>query len=303
MFYLIYRFYLLVIVVAGAQFGSVQFAGAEPYGFDSPDSVPLGGLVRQDIFNSPLGPLNLRWTREVEKKFGRTPLRATMDAATAVSRVLRLSAIPTALQNPFIDLRIAFMDTLQENAKFPRFLFDNCHPGWMVPPSNVYIVGERIYSGCGGDRLGKEVAEELLSGVVVHELAHVIEYSFFGTVAIGDRARREGFARWFELLASRNSSLLSEKDIKDKIFTNAERSFKRYDTKSFVFDGSAESYDRMASYFAWLEYRYGLAEVFVVYEDIKKEPKSFLEALENRYKLSRESLNREVYGFVMSQIK
>jgi hypothetical protein len=276
---------------------------AQHPGFDSPDKVPLGGLVREDVFNSPLGPIHLRWTREVEKKFGRNPLRATMDAATAVSRVLRLGAMPTELQNFSVDWTIAFMDSLQENAKFPKVLFDLCHPGWMLPPAHVYIVGERIYAGCSGRRGSQEVADELLSKVVVHELAHVVEFHYFGPERWRDRARKEGFARWFELLASKNSSLIDESSVRKTLFTDADRSFAGSMGHSFSFDGSAESYSRMASYFAWIESRYGLAEIFRIYEDIRNNDTQFFAAVEKRSMLSRERLDREVHAFVTSQLR
>jgi len=48
---------------------------------DAPDEIPLGAQIREEKLNSPLGPIKLRWTREVEKKFGRNPMRATVEAA------------------------------------------------------------------------------------------------------------------------------------------------------------------------------------------------------------------------------
>lgn len=295
--------FLIALLLSILFYAQTDTVSAQRPDFDSPASVPLGGLVREDVFNSPLGPIHLRWTREVEKKFGRNPLRATMDAATAVSRVLRLGAIPLELQNLSVSWTIAFMDSIPADARFPRVLFDRCHPGWMLPPANVYIVGERIYSACLSSAREQEVADALLSKVVVHELAHVVEFQYFGQENWGDRGRKEGFARWFEILASKNSSLLDESALKVAVLEDANRSFNKSIGSSFVFDVTGESYARMASYFLWVESRYGLAEIFRIYADIKVSQLDFTDQLQKRYSLSADSLDREVSSFVDSQLK
>jgi hypothetical protein len=268
---------------------------------DKPDEIPLGGLIRSDTFNSSLGPVSLRWTREVERKFGRDPLRATIEASKAASRVLRLGSVPSELQNLSISWNIAFMDSISSSAKLPKALFDRCHPGWMLPPAHIYIVGERISEGCSGQRNVQEVADEKLSQVVVHELAHAIEYQMLGGEQWRDRPRAEGFATWFELLASRNSNLLNESTIKVSAFKKAKESILRYPGNNFVFDGSTEAYARMAIYFSWLENRYGLAEVFRVYDDIKKEPEPFLSVLVRKYATDMSRLDKEVLKYIDSQ--
>jgi hypothetical protein len=287
-------FFLLAVLFS-------TIAHSQPLEMDKPDEIPLGGLIRSDTFNSPLGPVFLRWTREVEGKFGRDPLRATIEASRAASRVLRLSSVPSELNNLYINWNIVFMDSVSSSAKLPKGLIDQCHPGWMLPPAHIYIVGERVSEGCGGQQKIQKVADKRLSQVVVHELAHAIEYQMLGAEQWRDRSRAEGFATWFELLASRHSSLLDESMIKASAFKRARESIHRYPGNNFVFDGSSEAYARMAIYFSWLESRYGLAEVFRVYDDIRNEPEPFLSVLVRKYATDISRLDKEVLKYIDSQ--
>lgn len=273
---------------------------------DAPDEIPLGAQIREEKLNSPLGPIKLRWTREVEKKFGRNPMRATVEAASAVSRVLRLGSVPSEIQKANIDWNIAFMDDIPRGAKIPQSLVDRCHPGWMTPPARIYIVGSRISSGCSDNSRPRADADDSLSQVVVHEIAHAVEHSILGNAQGGDRPRAEGFATWFEIIASRNSSLLNEQEVTNRILAASKKSID-HSPGQFVFDGSSYSYSRMASYFAWFESRYGTAEIFRVYDKIKSSQKGFLQIIIEDYigttnpSLGLKKLDEETLKFIKSK--
>ncbi|HMO18927.1 MAG TPA: hypothetical protein PKA63_12460 [Oligoflexia bacterium] len=278
-------------------------SSAEGPQIESPDKIILPGLLREELFNSPLGVTKLRWVRSVEDSLGKNPLRATVEASRASSRALRLSSVPTVLQNWTPEWNIVFMDEVPKEAGLPSTLVDQCHPGWMIPPASIYIVASRLSNACSSIRLNQSDIESRLSQVVVHEIAHAIEHKMLGALQGFDRARAEGFASWFELLAARGSPLLDELTLRTEKINAAKAHFNKYPVR-FVFDGSMPAYSRMAMYFLWIEKRYGLSEIFRVYSDIKDNPKLlFTETVSRRYfSGNEERLQNEVLKYIESGV-
>jgi len=173
----------------------------------APQEIKLTGTTRAESMVSPVGKIDLRWPRSTEQLFGKTPQRAMSDAAAAVSRALKQAGFPSAIQNLHIDWNVVFMDENVPETQIPLYLISNCHPAWMTPVANLYVVGQRVAAGCGGGKSpGSAVADSQLAQVLIHEMGHGVEYQILKGAFGGDRMRAEGFACWFEQYASDFSS-------------------------------------------------------------------------------------------------
>lgn len=270
--------------------GSMRCVKGQQY-LAAPDEVTLTGNVRSEIINSPLGEVELRWPRSVESVFGRTPLRATADAALTVSKVVSGSAFPVAVQRLDVDWKVVFLDENLPSDQIPQRLISNCHPGWMTPPGNIYIVAQRVAAGCSGASVSTNVADAQLAEVLVHEFAHAIEYQLLQQ-ASHDKLRAEGFATWFTQFSAGFSSLLQQREIKGR---NAEAAaYARSSSPQFSFRGTAIDYARASMYFSTIEDRFGVAGVVSIYERMNRDSLDLFSAIEREFSWNRERLESEV---------
>lgn len=258
-----------------------------------PDEIKLEGSERQEQINSTLGPIQLRWPRKVESLFGRTPLRATTDAANTVSRALKNGAFPSELQNLSANWNIVFMDENLSAAQIPQQLISNCHPGWMTPPANIYIVAQRVAGGCGGPRSSSTVADSTLGEVLIHEMGHAVEHYLLKQRGAYDRLRAEGFATWFEEYAAQFSSIVSTSELKQKHSWLAKQSLQR-NPQAFNFSGSGEDYARGAMYFRAINQVRGLSGLTAVYQLISNKNLPFQAAIKEEFNWDDRRLNQEV---------
>jgi len=234
-----------------------------------PEEIQLSGNTRRESLNSSVGTINLRWPRKIESLFGRTPLRAMTDAAQTVSKALRKGAVPSNLQKLNLTWQVVFLDQDLPETQIPSYLISNCHPGWMTPPANIYIVGQRVAGGCGGQKVTAGVADSTLTEVLIHEMGHAIEYALLeGRSNPEERMRKEGFATWFESYAADSSSIISRGEIDRKLKAGATKSIQLSPT--FNFQGTAEDYARAAMFLRTVENKRGANGVFEVYNSVGK---------------------------------
>ncbi len=263
----------------------------------SPEEIKLGGSVRREEMNSPLGTISLRWPRTAETFFGRTPVRAMADAARTVSRVLKLSSFPSEVQNMNIKWNVVFMDENLPEGQIPTHLISNCHPGWMTPPGNIYIVAQRIAAGCGGGASSKSsVADSDLTEVLIHEMGHAVEALILKSKMYGapdSRLRAEGFATWFETYASQYSSILNQREIKSRTAKLALTSLNS-SPKVFNFSGSAYDYARASMYFSTVEQKYGLRGISRLYLKLQTSNNDLLGGINAEFGIKGTELELEV---------
>lgn len=260
----------------------------------APSEIALEGSQREEDMNTSVGRIHLRWERKSEKLFGRTPVRAMSDAANTLSRVLKNPAFPSTIQGLSQEWQIVFIGENIPSAQIPMQLITNCHPGWMTPPANIYIVSERAAGGCGGARSSTSVADSTLTEILLHEMGHAVEYRLLeGRDQAGDRARAEGFATFFSMIAARYSSILSPSSMESKEKELAKMAIMS-SPNSFNFQGTGPDYARAAMYFLALEQKLGLRAVTEVYATISKKGLGFFEAIQESSEWDRKRLEKEV---------
>ena len=259
-----------------------------------PQDIQLQGNIRVEDINSSLGRVQLRWPRSAETLFGRTPLRAVTDAATTISRAIRTSGFPTSVQSLKVDWQIVFMDETLPETQIPKTLISNCHPGWMTPPANIYIVAQRISAGCSGGRpASASVADSELTRVLLHEMGHVLEYHLLKDNYSFDRMRSEGFATWFETYAAQYSSIVSSKDLKKDVFAVARLALKQ-NPGPMVFQGTQLDYARASLYFFAVVDRLGIRGLMDVYQGQTKDSLSFFDSIKKNAYWDQIQLEKEI---------
>ena len=270
------------------------FSGELNTNLAAPADITLNGNIAAETITSSLGPVKLRWPRTVEQLFGRSPLRAVTDAARTVSRVIKTSSFPAYVQNMNVTWNIVFMDENLPAQQIPFNLVSACHPGWMTPPANIYIVAQRVAAGCGNaPRSSTSVADSTLAEVLVHEMGHAVEFQLLKGNSGEDRMRAEGFATWFALYAADYSSIMNGSEFKSNLFQNARYAI-RQTPNSFEFQGTALDYARAAMYFVTIVDRRGLPGLMDVYSSITDEHLSFFAAISKKSYWDKKQLDDEV---------
>lgn len=259
----------------------------------APQDVKLSGNIRRENMASSIGRIEMRWPRKVEVLFGRTPQRAMADAATTASRALKASSFSPQLQTLNLDWNIVFMDEEMPEQQIPSSLITNCHPAWMTPPANIYVVAQRVVAGCGEQRSpGTKVADSQLAHILLHEIGHAVEFRLLQGFGASDRMRAEGFASWFEQYASDFSAVIPKGSIRRNYYALAKRAFLEQPTISF--NGSAADYARASMFFSAIHERKGVRGVMDVYETMIADKISFFPAIEKKLFWDQKKLMQEI---------
>lgn len=260
-----------------------------------PAEIKLQGSIRSEDMISSVGRIKLRWPRTVEGLFGRTPQRAMVDAARTVGRALKNPGFSPELQKLSIEWSVVFMDGDLPETQIPSHLIQNCHPGWMTPPANIYVVGQRVAFGCGnrGSVLTR-VADADLARVLIHEMGHVLEHEILQDRFFRDRARAEGFATWFESYASQFSDLVRSANIREKQLEMGKGLY-RSDFEFSQFSGSSEDYLRAALVFHAIYDRRNISGIMRVYGSLLDDRQiDFYNAIQQALGWNRARLNSEI---------
>lgn len=260
---------------------------SEPRTIPKTEDVELRGATRSESFSTPLGTMDVRWPRSVEKCFGRSPSRAIAEAASAVNRALRNARFDESIKGERRDWSLVFIDRASAVSQFPMALSLGGHPGFMVPPNQIYMVVDYISPNCSasGD------VDALLTQVLLHEMGHVLEFALLDGKGGDDRKRAEGFAAWFEGYSSKFSSTIPKGSVRQgyRAFVHS------YDgVGSSAFSGSGEDYAVASLEFEAVVERKGVSGLMSVYETMARDRCSFYEALNKRYGWDRKDLQREV---------
>jgi len=261
-----------------------------------PEEIDLKGTVRHEDLASSIGRIDLRWPRKVELLFGRTPSRAMSEAASAVSRALKKGGFPPNVQSLDLDWNVVFMDEDVPEKQIPQYLVNNCHPAWMTPIANLYVVAQRVVAGCNGGGSGKyegNVADAMLTQILIHEMGHAVEFQLLQGVSSDDRMRAEGFACWFEQYASDFSSVIPSGEPSRFYRGLAKRSIQESPDK-FYFQGSAQDYARGSMYMRSVVERRGISGLMQVYKTMREQKIDFFKAAKIAIDWDTDRFNKEI---------
>jgi hypothetical protein len=265
----------------------------------NPEEISLKGNLRREDISTSIGRMKIRWPRKVEKLFGRTPMRAVTDVAETVSRALKTSAFPPFVQNLDTNWQIVFLDEDLPEAEIPANLVKNCHPGWMTPPANIYIVAQRVAGDCSGRKKQKAVADEDLAEVLLHEFGHAVEFHLLRSAFGGNRARAEGFATWFETFASKYSNVVSETRLRQENYRLARTAIER--SPGFTFSGYESDYARASMYFVAIVNRSGVNGLMKIYRAMATQKTPFFEAAQSELNMNYEKIEEEIAKILQIQ--
>lgn len=261
-----------------------------------PSAMELDGIERRVEMVSPLGPIELRWERSVERLFVRTPERAVIEAANAVRRALSRGGFPVAATSLTLNWHVIFFDEKSPDGQVPVALLSGCHPGWMIGDgknAHIYVRARAVASGCdGGGSLKSTEAEGILAQVMIHEIGHGVEQALLGGGGMLDRSRSEGFATWFEQYVSAFSPLLNETEVKNRFKKLA--LMKMRTPNPFQFQGTAYDYAYASMMFSAIEERFGVRGLFEVYDVMLKGQQPFVNAIESRFHWNQSKLAEEI---------
>lgn len=269
----------------------------------APEDIKLKGNIRREDMSSSVGRIELRWPRKVELLFGRTPLRAMQDAASAVSRALKSAGFSQQVQNLTLDWKVVFMDEEVPETQIPTYLVNNCHPAWMTPPANLYVVAQRVVAGCGngnGAGVSHQVADSQLAHILVHEMGHAVEAQMLGLQMADDRMRAEGFASWFEAFGSDFSTVIQKGSVKRNYQALALQSLQQSPNR-FAFQGSAQDYARASMYFHALVAKRGIKGLMDVYDSMRGSNTNFFTAIEKRFGWDVAELDAEARRVILQR--
>jgi hypothetical protein len=197
------------------------------------------------------------------------------EAALAVSKALKQASFPPQVQKLRLSWNVVFMDGEPPSNQVPSTLVNRCHPGWMTPPSNIYVVAQRVVGKCQGRSAASSVADADLTQLLVHEMGHAVEYYLLKGRGQREPMRAEGFASWFEAYASDYSALIPKGQVLRQ-HTQIAADAMQSKPGAWQFQYSAGDYARSSMYFHGIVSRYGLSGLLRVYETIQKENGAFL---------------------------
>ncbi len=273
----------------------------------APKEIHLEGSLRTEDMNSSIGRIHLRWERKAERLFGRTPVRAMSDAARTVAQTIKGSGFPSRIQNLSMEWEVVFLGDKIPAGQVPSSLVNNCHPGWMTPPANIYIVADRVAGGCGSVRSSTSVADSTLTEVLLHEMGHVIEFQIIDGAGSNtarrkfrgdfDRMRAEGWATFFESYAARNSSVINAKEHEQRQ-TELARQAVASSPEYFNFGGSSHDYARASMYFVTMEKRLGMRSILEVYDTMGEKGISFFDAIKEETGWDQKRREKEIRSFL-----
>jgi hypothetical protein len=270
----------------------VVCADSQPKDIAPPSEVKLEGATKQASFVTDLGPMEVRWPRSVEQCLGKSPSRAVADAASAVNRAIKSGRFMSEVRSARNDWSLVFTDKKSAFSQFPMALSLGGHPGFMIPPNQIYIISDFIAPDCNAGA----VTDSMLAQVLIHEMGHVVEYLLLGGQQMdGDRKRAEGFASWFEIYASDFSSAISRGHVREYYRKLAEQAVQ---SNSVEFSGSAQDYGRAAFDFIAITDRRGISGLMEIYTAIRNERLSFKEAVYKRFRWDGAALDREARSYI-----
>jgi hypothetical protein len=253
-----------------------------------PDEVKIRGAVGKTVLRTEMGGFEVRWPRSIEQCFGKSPARATAEAAAALNKALKSAWFADSVKYARQDWSLVFTDRATALREFPLAISRGGHPGFMLPPASIYLIADVISPGCakGG------VADGALIQVLLHEMGHAVEHLLLGRAEVdADRSRAEGFAAWFEEYASQFAPLIPAGSVWEG---QRQLALKAGSKPAQGFNGTAEDYAVASLPFRAIVERRGVQGLMQVYAHLKAQRGSLHDAAKEALGWSAATLEREV---------
>jgi hypothetical protein len=254
----------------------------------APRDLKVGADARTASFVTDVGPMHVRWSRSIERCFRSPPSRAVSEAAQALNKALKSGRFASEATYSTRDWSLAFIDRVSAFSQFPLALSSGGHPGFMVPPSRIYLITDFIAPDCEQS----VVADDVLAQVLLHEMGHVVEYALLGGREDRfNRERAEGFAVWFEQYSSNFASIIPRDRVRQQYAALVKASRSQNEAG---FAGTPSDYARAALPFQAIVNRRGISGLMRVYQVMREDTGSFYQAVERALSWDRKMLDREV---------
>lgn len=252
-----------------------------------PQKLDVGNDARTASFTTDLGPMQVRWSRSIERCFSSAPSRAVSEAAQAVNKALKSGRFTADVKYARREWSLGFIDKTQAFSQFPIALSLGGHPGFMIPPSRIYIVTDFVAPNCSN----QAVADEVLTQVLLHEMGHVVEYLLLGEQGdMRDRQRAEGFAAWFEQYSADFTNVIPRGAVARQYAELARHAGLLADRR---FSGSPQDYAAAATYFQAIVDKKGISGLMRVYQIMRDQKVPFYDAVERGVAWNRVALERQ----------
>jgi hypothetical protein len=209
------------------------------------------------------------------------------DAAAAVNRALKSARFASEVKYNRQQWSLIFTDRATAIREFPAAITLGGHPGFMIPPSQIYIIADFISPDCS--RNG--VADTVLTQVLLHEMGHVVEHVLLGGVVTdGDRQRAEGFASWFEQYSADFASNIPSGSVKAFYRGLANQGLS---APSSTFTGTPQDYAVAALAFQAIVERKGVQGLMKVYAGMREGRLPMTTAVEQQLGWDTKTFERE----------
>jgi len=255
----------------------------------APEELKVGRDVRSTSFSTELGPMKVRWSQSIEKCFTTSPVRAVSEAAQAVNRALKNGRFTADLKYTRREWTLGFIDRTSAISQFPLALTLGQHPGFMIPPNRIYLVADLISPNCSSN----EIADDILTQVLLHEMGHVVEYILLGErQGTTDHERSEGFAVWFEQYSADFATALPKGQVSAYYAALA-----RSGNTRRAFSADPQGYANAGMLFQTIVERKGVAGLMKVYAAIREQQLPLDAAVEQALSWDRAAFDRQVQEY------
>jgi len=267
-----------------------------------PSGMLLEGSERRESIPTSLGRVNLRWSREAEELFGASPKKAVQEAWDAAGRALAQRGLPYRLRTEEYGWNVIIMPQGREQLLIDSPGTTLCHPAWMTPPADIYVVADLVLTGCGRhERLAGSAGQANLRRILIHELGHAVEFQLMGKAFhLSQRWHAEGFATWFETLAEPYVRGEGKAFSRNQLRERARHAlFPTWETR--LFRGSSEDYARGYGLIAVIAEGRAVAELIAVYREMEKSQVDFNKAAFARLGWTSQRLVTEAVSYTGSK--
>jgi hypothetical protein len=267
--------------------GRVICKDISPEEIAAPEDLNVGKDTRVASFTTDVGPMKVRWSRSIERCFSSAPSRAAGEAAQALNRALKTGRFDAEVKYARREWSLAFIDKASAFSQFPIALSLGGHPGFMIPPSRIYIITDFVAPDCSLP----PVADQVLTQVLLHEMGHVVEHLMLGEQNDRfDRQRAEGFASWFEQYSADFADDIPRDSVRRQ-YESFARATPPLAGRSFT--GSAGDYAVASLPFQAIVYRKGISGLMKVYQSMRDDHLPFYDAVERGVGWNRATLDRQ----------